>query len=378
TPVGEWISSLTRRGIREISIAGDSHHRMLAAHLFYMLSGEADLANRKGRHDLAFVARNGRNETLRINFYWVDGIYHNGEFGCTHRGAFSQHYDSFPNISLSSDVIIINSGYWAGKRCLHPLTALRTHLPQYLAWAQSQATAAAAAASASQASSAAAAASDTSLGDSSPAGSDPSGSAPLSGGAFSSPVSPAPSGASLRGASAAAVTRQSGTTRGGDRAERLLRGNTTSSSTTTTVDVKRAAVMGTSRRVRLIMRSAPPVPNGGDSCNIASRIYEGPATNLFLSAANRLTKHLIDQVNAGSSGGGGGGPGMAGRAVPHIEFFDSWQVEAPRFMDVCPRDHHFHCYGSDGRGKVVMRGDVGEAVVRSLIHYIEHGGERGD
>ncbi|CAI7914272.1 unnamed protein product, partial [Closterium sp. NIES-53] len=83
TPVSEWISSLTSRGIREISIAGDSHHRMLAAHLFYMLSGEADLRNRKGRHDLAFVARNGRNETLRINFYWVDGIYRNDEFGCT-------------------------------------------------------------------------------------------------------------------------------------------------------------------------------------------------------------------------------------------------------------------------------------------------------
>ncbi|CAI6003837.1 unnamed protein product [Closterium sp. NIES-64] len=272
----------------------------------------------------------------------MDGIYRNDEFGCTHRGAFSQHYDSFPNISLSSDVIIINSGYWAGKRCLHPLSALSTHLPEYLAWAQSQA--ASAAASAAQASSAAvaAAATATNLGDPSPAGSDPSSSdfaiqstaaaavaASLTTGAFSSPLSPAPSGASLRGNSAAALSRQSAATGGAERAERLLR-----------------------------------MPNGGDSCSIASRIYEGPATNLFLSAANHLTRNLVDQINAGSS-------------VPHIEYFDSWQVEAPRFMDVCPRDHHFHCYGSNGQGKVVMRGDVGEAVVRSLIHYIEHGGKGG-
>ncbi|CAI7927000.1 unnamed protein product, partial [Closterium sp. NIES-54] len=381
TPVSEWISSLTSRGIREISIAGDSHHRMLAAHLFYMLSGEADLRNRKGRHDLAFVARNGRNETLRINFYWVDGIYRNDEFGCTHRGAFSQHYDSFPNISLSSDVIIINSGYWAGKRCLHPLSALRTHLPEYLAWAQSQAVAAAAAPAAAsyaaQASSAAdaaaaaaAAAAATNLVDSSPSGSDPRGSgfasqsaaaaaaaaASLTTGAFPSPLSPAPSGASLRGNSAAALSRQSGATGGAERVERLLRGNLTSSTTTTVAAtrgaVTRAEVTSTSRRVRLIVRAAPPVPNGGDSCSIASRIYEGPATNLFLSAANQLTRHLVNQINAGNS-------------VPRIEYFDSWQVEAPRFMDVCPRDHHFHCYGSNGQGKVVMRGDVGEAVVSS-------------
>ncbi|CAI5499908.1 unnamed protein product [Closterium sp. Naga37s-1] len=284
TPVGEWISSLTRRGIREISIAGDSHHRMLATHLFYLLTGEAELRHWIGKHDLAFVARNERNETLRINYYWVDGIYRNDEFGCTpavsawtllpcaplqppspcpsgptsppeepshntatsqhccteglsqitttYRGAFSHHYDVFPNISRSSDVIIINSGYWAGRRS----------------------------------------------------------------------------------------------------------------------------------------------PNGGGSSSIASRFYEGPATNLFLSAANRLTKHLADQINAGSNAVPAAGPGKDDGFVPRIEFFDSWQVEAPRFMDVCPHDHHYHCYGSVRRGKVVMRGGVGEAVVRSLIHYIEHGG----
>ncbi|GJP66775.1 hypothetical protein CLOP_g23679 [Closterium sp. NIES-67] len=356
-----------------------------------MLSGEADLANRKGRHDLEFVARNERNETLRINFYWVDGIYTNGEFGCTHRGAFSQHFDSFPNISLSSDVIIINSGYWAGKRCLHPLSALRTHLPEYLSWAISQASAAAASA-VSQASAASAAASAGSQASAESADFEhvysvsasregASTDLPAALPAASLTASPPPSVPNLRGNPAAAVSSQSRVEGTGERTERLLRSNTSSSSssssTTTTSNSSSSTgktASATRRHVRLIVRSAPPVSNGGDSCSIASRIYEGPATNLFLSTANRLIKHMADQINAGNSASAGGADGVD-NSVPCIEFFDSWQVEAPRFMDVCPRDHHYHCYGTNGRGKVVMRGDVGEAVVRSLIHYIEHGGK---
>ncbi|GJP48261.1 hypothetical protein CLOM_g7560 [Closterium sp. NIES-68] len=370
-----------------------------------MLSGEADLANRKGRHDLEFVARNERNETLRINFYWVDGIYTNGEFGCTHRGAFSQHFDSFPNISLSSDVIIINSGYWAGKRCLHPLSALRTHLPEYLSWAFSQASAAAASAVSQASAAAAAAASAVSQASAASAAASAgsqvsaesadfehvySASASREGASTDLPAalpaasltaSPPPSVPNLRGNPAAAVSSQSRVEGAGERTERLLRSNTSSSSssssTTTTSNSSSSTgkTASASRRdVRLIVRSAPPVSNGGDSCSIASRIYEGPATNLFLSTANRLIKHMADQINAGNSAAAGGAD-RVDNSVPRIEFFDSWQVEAPRFMDVCPRDHHYHCYGTNGRGKVVMRGDVGEAVVRSLIHYIEHGGK---
>ncbi|CAI5930846.1 unnamed protein product [Closterium sp. NIES-64] len=70
TPVGEWISSLTRCGIREISIAGDSHHRMLATHLFYLLTGEAELRHWIGKHDLAFCSPNSPRGAVSQHCYF--------------------------------------------------------------------------------------------------------------------------------------------------------------------------------------------------------------------------------------------------------------------------------------------------------------------
>ncbi|CAI5496205.1 unnamed protein product, partial [Closterium sp. Naga37s-1] len=48
-PPSQWISALDRRGIREISIVGDSHQRFLAAHLFFLLTGEDMTEMEKGR-----------------------------------------------------------------------------------------------------------------------------------------------------------------------------------------------------------------------------------------------------------------------------------------------------------------------------------------
>ncbi|CAI7864141.1 unnamed protein product [Closterium sp. NIES-53] len=82
-PPSEWIGALHERGIREISIVGDSHQRFLAAHLHFLLTAQADKDVKRWQDNLVFDARDSSNRTLRINFYWIDGIYKNGEFGCT-------------------------------------------------------------------------------------------------------------------------------------------------------------------------------------------------------------------------------------------------------------------------------------------------------
>ena len=81
-PPSQWISKLRERGISEINIVGDSHQRFFALHLFYLLTGVAEYGFRKGHSEKVFEARNERNETLVINFAWVDGIYRNGEHRC--------------------------------------------------------------------------------------------------------------------------------------------------------------------------------------------------------------------------------------------------------------------------------------------------------
>ena len=81
-PPSQWISRLRERGISEINVVGDSHQRFFALHLFFLLTGVAEYGFRKGHSERAFVARNERNETLTINFAWVDGIYRNGEHRC--------------------------------------------------------------------------------------------------------------------------------------------------------------------------------------------------------------------------------------------------------------------------------------------------------
>ncbi|CAI5478306.1 unnamed protein product, partial [Closterium sp. Yama58-4] len=82
SPPSRWISDLRRRGIREINMVGNSHQRVLASHLHFLLSGHVDARLFYAHASHTLVATNAQKETLRINFYWVDGIYRNGEFGC--------------------------------------------------------------------------------------------------------------------------------------------------------------------------------------------------------------------------------------------------------------------------------------------------------
>ncbi|CAI5941276.1 unnamed protein product [Closterium sp. NIES-65] len=200
SPPSRWIEQLASRGIREINIVGDSHQRVLALHLHWLLSGEADKRIRKGHLDFSKESRNERNETMRINFYWVDGIYRNDEFGCSHRGIYTHRNTTFPtNVSTTADVTLLEAGYWMNKWCTEPVQAMRAHLPEYLNW----------------------------------------------------------------GLQFAAQTGKP-----------------------------------------IVLRTAPPVPNGGDHCFVGS--YPGPATNLALMEINRLMR----QLTAGGKVYGGGANGL--------------------------------------------------------------------
>ncbi|CAI6006796.1 unnamed protein product [Closterium sp. NIES-65] len=133
-PPSQWISALDRRGIREISIVGDSHQRFLTAHLFFLLTGQDMTEMEKGRtvnESRVYIARDEINRTLKINFYWIAGVYEDWEYGCSHPRALNRT-GPFPTISPTADVTLFEAGYWAAVFCREPLKALRTHLQKFL------------------------------------------------------------------------------------------------------------------------------------------------------------------------------------------------------------------------------------------------------
>jgi len=76
------------------------------------------------------------------------------------------------------------------------------------------------------------------------------------------------------------------------------------------------------------------------------------ATNSFLRYANSVGKGLDDRFNA--------------------FYFDSWQIEAPRFSDNCGKyDPHYSCVRTLN-DSAAMVGDVGEAVASAFLHYALH------
>ncbi|CAI5528619.1 unnamed protein product [Closterium sp. Naga37s-1] len=133
-PASRWIAALEQRGIREISIVGDSHQRFLTAHLYYLLTGRADMRMKKWRDNLFYTAEDGEGRELKINFYWIDGIYSNGKFGCSHRGITTRRETQYPNISSTADVTLFEGGYWGASFCKQPLKALRVYLREFVRW----------------------------------------------------------------------------------------------------------------------------------------------------------------------------------------------------------------------------------------------------
>ncbi|GBG80221.1 hypothetical protein CBR_g30588 [Chara braunii] len=133
-----WVALLNSRGIREINFVGDSHLRVLSQHLRTLVEGGFSL-NHVGYHGDIFHTIVGENGTsLTLNFYWVDGIYLNNEFGCINRGMFSGRQGEFPsNISQTADILISNSAAWTWAYCVQAKEAYDKHFPEYVAWIKS-------------------------------------------------------------------------------------------------------------------------------------------------------------------------------------------------------------------------------------------------
>ncbi|GJP51506.1 hypothetical protein CLOM_g10672 [Closterium sp. NIES-68] len=153
-PPSQWASALLARGFREVSFVGDSHQRFLFLHLLFLLSGHVNASLVKSHREMSYlVGRAGQvrmlqggpeeqvgeeerlSMPLKLNFYWVDGIYENDHYGCTNRGRFSGRDSSFPSISTTADVTIFNGGFWTAAFCQHAERALGVYLPAYLEWA---------------------------------------------------------------------------------------------------------------------------------------------------------------------------------------------------------------------------------------------------
>ncbi|GAQ89098.1 hypothetical protein KFL_004870030 [Klebsormidium nitens] len=140
-PAADYAYLMRRKGFRRVLFVGDCHQRVLYQHLKNLLGapiGDDDL--NKPKHDMKEVINAGDPEReLHLHFYWVDGIYANGEFGCTDRGMYSgrNETNSYPQIQPGADVISLDAGHWTAYWCTDAWQAFNKHLPAYLDWGES-------------------------------------------------------------------------------------------------------------------------------------------------------------------------------------------------------------------------------------------------
>ncbi|CAI5510990.1 unnamed protein product [Closterium sp. Naga37s-1] len=83
-PTSQWVYTLQSRGISEINFVGDSHLRFLFHHLYFLLTGKANASTVKLHGDIRLVVPppSPDLQPLKLNFYWIGGIYVDGSFGC--------------------------------------------------------------------------------------------------------------------------------------------------------------------------------------------------------------------------------------------------------------------------------------------------------
>ncbi|CAI5511807.1 unnamed protein product [Closterium sp. Naga37s-1] len=389
-PPSEWIAALHERGIHEISIVGDSHQRFLAAHLHFLLTAQADKDVKRWQDNLVFDARDSSNRTLRINFYWIDGIYKNGEFGCTHRGVTTNRSEAFPEISPTADVTLFEGGYWAASFCRQPLKALRVHLEEFARWAL-----------------AAAPAKGRVIFRTIP-------SFPVAGGRCQAWY-PGPS--SNRVVMAINVLLKQIVQGGGARGERRVLDKVEAGKLG---GVKEGDVGGEGRRsgggiekLVYLDSSLQVLPQDseeeGEGTERAGAESNGAVDrNASADSNGAVDIEEADEIAAAvdAAGDGGGDSGAAGDGVSGgrtsysgkrpppsspsstpaearsaelaalpagaATVLDTWQVDAPRYADTAvPNDHHYSMVLPTAKGAVVV-GDVGEAQVRAFIHYLLH------
>ncbi|CAI7888394.1 unnamed protein product [Closterium sp. NIES-53] len=139
-PVSQWLSALQSRGISEINFVGDSHVRFLCHHLFFLLTGKANASAVKLHeyHQLVVPPPSPKLQPLTLNFYWIGGIYIDGPFGCSYKNVTSFELLTFPKISTTASVTLVDGGFWMTVFCAEPENALGYYLPNYLQWVYSQ------------------------------------------------------------------------------------------------------------------------------------------------------------------------------------------------------------------------------------------------
>ncbi|GJP53826.1 hypothetical protein CLOM_g12959 [Closterium sp. NIES-68] len=370
-PPSEWISALDRRGIREISIVGDSHQRFLAAHLFYLLSGEDMEERERGKgvnENRVYIASDGSNKTLQINFYWIGGIYEDGEYGCSHPRILNRT-GAFPTLSPTADVALFEAGYWAAVFCQAPLKALQKHLQTFLRWAASTVTPG----------------KGRVVFRTIP-------SFPV-GGEWCNSWHPGPSsnraGMAINALLKRLVRRMGtggGSSTGGHVEENCV----------ADLDCSLQEMPGEEGQVPL---SGLKLPGEEGQVPLSGLNLPGEEVQVPLSGLNLPGEEGEVQIRRGLSGGGGEGGGVEGNAhgvagagaapakaaaaspaetaaatafAPSV--LDLWMVDGPRYTGTGRRhDHHYSALLRAGRaGPMVVGGDVGEAHVRALLHYLLH------
>eukprot|EP00271_Cylindrocystis_brebissonii_P000852 TRINITY_DN11034_c0_g1_i1.p1 TRINITY_DN11034_c0_g1~~TRINITY_DN11034_c0_g1_i1.p1 ORF type:complete len:637 (+),score=52.25 TRINITY_DN11034_c0_g1_i1:662-2572(+) len=131
-PVNSFVSELAAKKVVEISMIGDEHMRNMFFQIQSFLSGKVF----GGIHeDIVWDYMDAASGfSLRMNFYWLDGIYEDGHFGCHFRGTISGRTTTFPAFSQTSDIVIIGDGLWTFKNCKHGEQAYAYYVPQLLDW----------------------------------------------------------------------------------------------------------------------------------------------------------------------------------------------------------------------------------------------------
>lgn len=129
-PLETFANALLQKGIREVSIVGDSHQRALLTHLQTLVDG-----NFSGQYHgdrLWYVHDDITGESLRINFYWMEGIFRTGKFGCL-RPTLGE--PKWPKFSNTSDIVILDAGAWTFRFCRNAVAAYNYYLPRFMNWA---------------------------------------------------------------------------------------------------------------------------------------------------------------------------------------------------------------------------------------------------
>jgi hypothetical protein len=152
-----------KSGVREISGAGDSQIRGFLELLVFQITGlftnhgprdwelalpmsqvwsalqpsaEANATSDDRGSDSSDIKFRDKSAAdggvLWVRFYWVDGVFKNGEHGCWSRGFKSRRPDRFPRVANSTDLLFMNAAAWTAVYCQQPVLAYSSHLHEFL------------------------------------------------------------------------------------------------------------------------------------------------------------------------------------------------------------------------------------------------------